>query len=321
MDDRLRASDADRDRVAALLRVHFAAGRLTPGELDDRLAATLAAMTWGDLRRALAGLPGPPPVPGQDSRLEHGYRRLLVFYPARYRRVHEEEMLAVLMTAAPQGKTRPSLAEAADLILGALRVRCQPVRGGVAGPGWRGVLALMGAGAVIGLLAGAGYALDNPPMPASAALVVVLSPATRDVPTQVAMAVSRPVLSMALHSSALQQAEPRMSLQTLRSRVQVKALTSTSVISITAQGRTAIEATGTANAVALSYVAYVSGENTPGGNGRVQAFVLDNAAILPGTPLFTDVLATSGFGALGGALLGAIGAVALSPRSRRFRIT
>src|SRR5215469_4474956 len=116
MDDRLRVSDADRDRVAVLLRVHFAAGRLTPGELDDRLAAALAAMTWGDLRRALDGLPGPPPVPPQDIRLEHGYRRLLVFYPARYRRVHEEEMLAVLMTAAPQEKTRPSLAEATDLI-------------------------------------------------------------------------------------------------------------------------------------------------------------------------------------------------------------
>jgi Domain of unknown function (DUF1707) len=112
MDDRLRASDADRDRAAALLRVHFAAGRLTPDELDDRLAATLGARTFADLRRALADLPGPAPAPQHDSRLEHTYRRLLAFYPARYRHVHEEEILAVLMTAAPgeragQGWPRP----------------------------------------------------------------------------------------------------------------------------------------------------------------------------------------------------------------------
>lgn len=62
MDDRLRTSDADRDRVTALLRDHFAAGRLTPEELDERLTATLNARTFGDLRRVLADLPGPAPV-------------------------------------------------------------------------------------------------------------------------------------------------------------------------------------------------------------------------------------------------------------------
>ena len=41
MNDRLRASDADRDRAAAQLQVHFAAGRLTRDELDVRLAAAL----------------------------------------------------------------------------------------------------------------------------------------------------------------------------------------------------------------------------------------------------------------------------------------
>jgi len=33
---RLRASDADRDAVLALLSEHFQAGRLTAGELDER---------------------------------------------------------------------------------------------------------------------------------------------------------------------------------------------------------------------------------------------------------------------------------------------
>ena len=63
MDDRFRTSDADRDRVAALLRDHFAEGRLTRQELDERLTAALSATTFGDLRRVLADLPGPAPVP------------------------------------------------------------------------------------------------------------------------------------------------------------------------------------------------------------------------------------------------------------------
>ena len=50
MDDSIRVSDADRDRVTAQLRDHFAAGRITPGELDERLSAALNAKTFGDLR-------------------------------------------------------------------------------------------------------------------------------------------------------------------------------------------------------------------------------------------------------------------------------
>src|SRR5258707_12243862 len=63
MDDSIRVSDADRDRVTAQLRDHFAAGRITPGELDGRLSAALNAKTFGDLRRVMADLPGPVPAP------------------------------------------------------------------------------------------------------------------------------------------------------------------------------------------------------------------------------------------------------------------
>jgi hypothetical protein len=149
MDDHLRTSDADRDRAAALLRNHFAAGRLTTDELDERLATALHAKTFGDLRRILADLLEPAPAKEQPHRLppdrgglERGYRRLLACYPAAYRRVHEAEMLTVLMTAAPEGKRRPGIAEAADLIWGALRVRCQPSRNG-AEPAWRDALAVV----------------------------------------------------------------------------------------------------------------------------------------------------------------------------------
>jgi len=63
MDDSIRVSDADRDRVTAQLRDHFAAGRITPDELDERLSAALNAKTFGDLRRIMADLPGPVPAP------------------------------------------------------------------------------------------------------------------------------------------------------------------------------------------------------------------------------------------------------------------
>jgi hypothetical protein len=56
----LRASDADRERVARILGEHGAAGRLTPEELDERLDAAYAARTHGELDRLLDDLPGPP---------------------------------------------------------------------------------------------------------------------------------------------------------------------------------------------------------------------------------------------------------------------
>ena len=149
MDDRVRTSGADRDRAAALLRDHFAAGRLNAAELDERVAMALNAKTFGELHRVLADLPEAGPAQQQPSRLppdrgglERGYRWLLACYPAAYRGVHEEEMLAVLMTAAPDGKRWPGMAEAGDLIWGAGRVRCQPSRSS-AEPGWRDALAVV----------------------------------------------------------------------------------------------------------------------------------------------------------------------------------
>lgn len=63
MDDRIRISDADREHAAARLREHFAEGRLSQEELDERLSAALSAKTEGDLRRVMTDLPGPAPVP------------------------------------------------------------------------------------------------------------------------------------------------------------------------------------------------------------------------------------------------------------------
>ena len=45
----LRASDADRERVAEVLRDALAEGRLDMSEFEDRLDATYKARTYGEL--------------------------------------------------------------------------------------------------------------------------------------------------------------------------------------------------------------------------------------------------------------------------------
>jgi hypothetical protein len=54
----LRASDADRERVAERLRTAAAEGRLTHLEFEERLARALRASTYGDLDPLVADLPG-----------------------------------------------------------------------------------------------------------------------------------------------------------------------------------------------------------------------------------------------------------------------
>jgi hypothetical protein len=56
-DPRIRASDADRDRVAALLREHHAAGRLSAEEFHERMDRALEAKTLGELDELLTDLP------------------------------------------------------------------------------------------------------------------------------------------------------------------------------------------------------------------------------------------------------------------------
>jgi Domain of unknown function (DUF1707) len=57
-DPNIRASDADRDRAAALLREHHAAGRLTPEEFSERLDRAFSARTVGEIDGLLKDLPG-----------------------------------------------------------------------------------------------------------------------------------------------------------------------------------------------------------------------------------------------------------------------
>jgi len=63
MDDQMRVSDAERETVTAKLRDHYAEGRLTSDELEERVTAALHAKTYGDLRALTSDLPGPAGVP------------------------------------------------------------------------------------------------------------------------------------------------------------------------------------------------------------------------------------------------------------------
>jgi hypothetical protein len=76
----LRIGDRERDAVAAELREHYAHGRLTLEEFNQRLDAVFAARTQGDLSRLTADLPhvrsGGAPLPssgtGRSPRLASG---------------------------------------------------------------------------------------------------------------------------------------------------------------------------------------------------------------------------------------------------------
>ena len=63
----LRAADSDRERTAALLGDHLAAGRLDVVEFDERLSAAYSAVTLDDL-----DAPHPRGPSGEAPYVEHG---------------------------------------------------------------------------------------------------------------------------------------------------------------------------------------------------------------------------------------------------------
>lgn len=74
--------------------------------------------------------------------LERRYRRLLAWYPAGHRMTYGEEMVGVLLAAAPDGSSRPGLAGAVDLIRGGLRARFRSGLRWLAGTDWPDALAV-----------------------------------------------------------------------------------------------------------------------------------------------------------------------------------
>lgn len=73
-DRQVRASDQDRERIGATLGRHYAAGRLTLEEFQERLDRAYAAKTIGELDDLMTDLPNtdlghPPTRPGPNPRL------------------------------------------------------------------------------------------------------------------------------------------------------------------------------------------------------------------------------------------------------------
>jgi class 3 adenylate cyclase len=72
----LRASDAERERIAARLREHFVEGRLSDDEVSDRLGAVYAARTTAELDKLTADLP----ERGRGEELDPEFRGHLTGY-------------------------------------------------------------------------------------------------------------------------------------------------------------------------------------------------------------------------------------------------
>ena len=76
----LRASDADRDRIAERLRNATAEGRLLAEELEERLEKTFSARTYGELDAVVADLPGAVARPRERAQTALWMRPLPMFF-------------------------------------------------------------------------------------------------------------------------------------------------------------------------------------------------------------------------------------------------
>jgi capsular polysaccharide biosynthesis protein len=178
---------------------------------------------------------------------------------------------------------------------------------------------LIGAATVLGLLAGTAYALLRPPMLTSTAVVVLPQAASSTLlpgqpgpdsymATQIVIASSDPVLS-----GALADLNPAPSLQGLRSSVQVTSPTP-NILSISAKGTSPAQAEARANAVATSYVGYITSPHSA--FKPVSAHVLNRATSATGSTTVRQLVYAL-LGVIVGALLGVIAAVGISRRDRR----
>lgn len=100
--DRLRASDADRDRVADQLREALAEGRLSPEEHAERIDAVYAAKTYAELAPIVADLPatGRPEQPRPTMDVAGGGAAASLPTPVR----HAANIVAIFSGADRKGR-------------------------------------------------------------------------------------------------------------------------------------------------------------------------------------------------------------------------
>src|SRR5689334_14300325 len=101
----LRASDAERERVAQLLSEHAATGRLTMEELADRVDTALQARTQAELDALLADLPGEGAAP-----------------PPQAARQPSERTIAVMSGAEKKGRWRAEGKHTAIAVMGGIEL-------------------------------------------------------------------------------------------------------------------------------------------------------------------------------------------------------
>jgi capsular polysaccharide biosynthesis protein len=169
---------------------------------------------------------------------------------------------------------------------------------------------LVGIVAAMGLLAGVAWAVIYAP-PLSSTAVVSFPSSVQSTATEVVIADSYPVLS-----AASVKVTPPVSVDKLRTQVQVKSLTPY-LISITATGKTADAAEATANAVANSYIAYVGAKNSP--VGHVVAEMFQPAVTATGSSRISATVAKGAVGLLAGLIVGAVLSLAIGRKDRRLR--
>lgn len=168
---------------------------------------------------------------------------------------------------------------------------------------------IVAAVAVLGLAGGIGYGFVKPPTLTAQAQVWL--PTTKNVQTNVLIADSTSVLEGAALSL-----QPHVPLTTMRKQVQVGNLTP-NIISISAKATTADQAQDMANAVANSYLTYISQPNSPG--GRMFGKMVQSATTATGSALPVRLGTLGGFGLVAGLLIGILIALGISRGDRRLR--
>ena len=83
--------------------------------------------------------------------LERGYRRLLAWYPTWHRQAHGEEMIGVLLAAAPGDRRRPGLGETLNIIWAGLLIRLRPRATALPSGAWPDALAVFSVAAPVAL--------------------------------------------------------------------------------------------------------------------------------------------------------------------------
>jgi capsular polysaccharide biosynthesis protein len=182
---------------------------------------------------------------------------------------------------------------------------------------WRRRL-LVGVLAFVGLCGGLGYGVIRPQLPRAVTLVLLPPSArtsaglpVRDMTTQIVVATSNPVLAPAGHAVS-----PPVSAADLTREISVKAL-SQQVLQVEVAAPRSRDAVALANAIARSYVHYVSQVLPGGADGGPVEILQPATSALPASKLHIPILAGIAFGA--GLLAGLVLAAVLSSRDHRLR--